>query len=183
MKKNGFTLIELMVTIAMIGITLTFGVPLFQETIRSNRMAAQYNEFVATMNYARSEAVKRTVRVSVCASNPEASGNSPQTQCTGAWDTGWLIFTDVNGNCAIDNGTDERLRVHGGLTGTTLNAVTTTDGAAATCFGYLPNGASANKGTGTQFTLTDAITKKSRVMTISLLGHLTSQTIKTENLH
>lgn len=59
MRHHGFTLIELLVTIAVIVIMATIAVPGFQNLISSNRLAADYNEILAGLNYARSEAVKR----------------------------------------------------------------------------------------------------------------------------
>lgn len=56
---RGFTLIELMVTLAVVTILATIGVPSFQDMIRSNQVAAQSNELIALMSYARNEAIRR----------------------------------------------------------------------------------------------------------------------------
>ena len=91
-NQNGLTLLELIVGIAVLGILLAVGVPSFQSTVNSNRLAAQTNSLVTALNVARSEAVKRGQPVSVCAS-------TNQTSCSGgtAWTTGWIAFTDANG--------------------------------------------------------------------------------------
>lgn len=57
-KNSGFTLIELLVAIAVVAIMATIAVPNLQDTIERNKIAADYNEILATLNFARSEAVK-----------------------------------------------------------------------------------------------------------------------------
>ncbi|QIT56614.1 prepilin-type N-terminal cleavage/methylation domain-containing protein [Aquisalimonas sp. 2447] len=58
-KRNGFTLIELMVTLAVAAILLTLGVPSFQYILQSNRVSTQTNELITGISGARSEAVRR----------------------------------------------------------------------------------------------------------------------------
>ena len=69
---RGFTLLELMVTIAVLAIIATLGVPSFRELIQNNRVTTQTNELVTALNFARAEAVKRgrTVRVTVAQAAP-----------------------------------------------------------------------------------------------------------------
>jgi type IV fimbrial biogenesis protein FimT len=107
---RGFTLIELMITLAIAAILLTVGVPSFNEVIKNSRMATSTNKFITAANLARSEAIKRSVRVTVCKSN---NG----TACTNAnnWDQGWIVFTDENNNAAYNSATETLLRVASGL--------------------------------------------------------------------
>jgi type IV fimbrial biogenesis protein FimT len=82
---KGFTLIELMMTISIAVIVLTIGVPSFTQTINNSRLTTNINELVTSLNYARSEAVKRNQPVTV--------------RKTGAqWESGWTIFTDLDGD-------------------------------------------------------------------------------------
>lgn len=94
-KITGFTLIELMVTLAVAAIALGIAIPSFNQTMRNNSSNALGNEFAAALNYARSEAIKRAKRVSICAS-------SNGTSCLAAnnWKQGWLVFVD---DAAADN--------------------------------------------------------------------------------
>jgi type IV fimbrial biogenesis protein FimT len=71
-KSLGFTLLELMVTIAVLAIITTLGVPSFRELIQNNRVTTQANELVTALNFGRAEAVKRgrTVRVTVAQADP-----------------------------------------------------------------------------------------------------------------
>lgn len=82
--KRGFTLIELIVTIAIAAILLTIAIPNFRTFSMNNRMATQANDLITALNLARSEAVKRSANVTVCAS-------SNSTSCTGTWAQGWIV--------------------------------------------------------------------------------------------
>lgn len=68
MKKRvsaGFTVIELMVTIAVMAILVTIGIPAIQELIKNNRVTAQANELTAMINFARNEALRRNDSIPV----------------------------------------------------------------------------------------------------------------------
>jgi len=92
-RSRGFTLIELMITLLLAAIILALGVPGFQDIVRNNRAATQSNELVAALSLARSEAVKRGARVSLCPSTDQAT-------CTGGtnWANGWIVFRDIAAN-------------------------------------------------------------------------------------
>ncbi|MET0544497.1 MAG: GspH/FimT family pseudopilin, partial [Variovorax sp.] len=95
--SRGFTLIELMVAIAVVAVLLAMALPSFRGTIRSNRLATTTNEFISSISLARSEAIRSSRGAAVCAS-------TNGTACGGTWNDGWLVWTDVNGNAAIDTG-------------------------------------------------------------------------------
>ena len=107
----GFTLIELMVVVALAAIMLTLAVPSFQNMIANNRITSHTNELVMAINMARSEAVKRNVRVILCRSaDPVASPPS----CGGSandWTTGWLLFASGDANSTYQQGVDTLIRV------------------------------------------------------------------------
>lgn len=84
---RGFTLIELMLTIAVAAVLVTVAVPGMRDFVQNNRLAAQSNEFLTTLALARSEALKRGTPVTVCRS---ANGAS----CGGSWADGWIVFID-----------------------------------------------------------------------------------------
>lgn len=89
-RQVGFTLMELIVTVAIAAILLTIGVPSFQDTMRNNRAATHMNEMMTALNLARSEAAKLGKRVSLCPSTDQAT-------CTGGtdWTKGWIVFIDT----------------------------------------------------------------------------------------
>lgn len=126
-QKNilGFTLIELMLTLAILGVVLAIGVPTFNTMIANNRLTAQTNQAIGIISFARSEASKRTgTTITVCGSSDEATCN------TSNWESGWLIMNDVDGDRTLDAG-DQLLQV-----GSPLNGGNTlrTSGFASTAF-------------------------------------------------
>ncbi len=95
-RQNGFTMTELMVTIAIAAILLSLGVPAFKYITYSYRMASELNGFLGDMQYARGEALKEGNNVTVCAST---NGSS----CTGGtnWAGGWIVFSDLSANHVV----------------------------------------------------------------------------------
>lgn len=108
---NGFSLVELMVTLVVATVVLTIAVPSFISMVQNNRMTAYVNDFITTLNVARSEAIKRGIRVTVCKSN-----NGTGCTTNGHWEQGWLSFVDANNNATVDNG-ETLLQVHEALRG------------------------------------------------------------------
>lgn len=93
---RGFTLVELMITIAVMAIGLALAYPSFSGVFRSNRVATGTNTLMASLNLARTEAIRSNRGAGVCSS---ADGE----QCNGAnWDAGWLVFTDMDADGLMD---------------------------------------------------------------------------------
>ena len=87
--QGGFNLIELIVTIAVIALTVMLAVPSYTYVITNNRMASELNEFVASLHFARSEAVKRGQNVRACTSIDGATCNPAND-----WTQGWIVRVD-----------------------------------------------------------------------------------------
>ena len=117
--QRGFTLIELMVTVAVAVIMLAVAVPGFNEIIRSNKLTTNVNGFVQALHLTRSEAIK-SGGATLCASD---NG----TSCNGAdWTKGWIIFSDFDLNGVV-NGSDAIVRVNDVMpSGATLPSATAT---------------------------------------------------------
>lgn len=114
--NKGFTMLELMITLSIAAILAATAVPSFQSLMAQSQLTTQTNELVASLHYARSEAVKRGMRVTVCTS----SDGSACTNGSG-WQNGWIIFSDAGTAGEIDGG-DEVLRVFPPLQGVALTA-------------------------------------------------------------
>ncbi len=89
---RGFTLIELMITLSVMALVLTLGVPNFRTTILDNRQVSELNSLIAALNLARSDAVARNTWVSVS----PISGSD--------WSNGWFVFVNRDGQNSF-NGT------------------------------------------------------------------------------
>jgi type IV fimbrial biogenesis protein FimT len=89
---HGFTMVELLVTISIVGILTMIAVPSLTTFIQNQRLATATNSLVLSLNYARSEAIKRSVPngITVCAS-------TDQQTCNGAsWSQGWVVEDVTN---------------------------------------------------------------------------------------
>lgn len=94
----GFTLFELLITVAIATILIGVAVPSFTSMSKSNKMTSIVNELVYSLNIARSEAMKSN-RASVCISSDLAT-----CATTGGWTSGWIVFADLDGDCTVDAG-------------------------------------------------------------------------------
>jgi len=108
-RQTGVTLIELLVTISIAAILVAVAVPGFQDFFRRNRIDAAASDLMAALSYARSEAIRRGVRVSVCRSDTGANCTTAQP-----WQSGWIVFTNPNNDDNVNAG-EEILRVHQAL--------------------------------------------------------------------
>lgn len=107
---HGLTLIELLTTLALAVILLTLGVPAFNDLMARHRVTTAVNGLFSDFQSARSEALKRGVRVALCTGGEVDSGFACSA---GDWHAGYLVFTDDDGDGAVGNPT-EVLRVVAG---------------------------------------------------------------------
>lgn len=101
---QGFTLVELMVTVAVLAISLSFAVPFMGDFVKNSRLVTQTNDLIASFQLARSEAIKRGARVTLCKSS---NGATCDTTAGGRWDIGWITFVDPANIGTRDLGDDE----------------------------------------------------------------------------
>jgi type IV fimbrial biogenesis protein FimT len=131
-EEQGFTLLELMVTLAVVAILIMFGVPSMRDFTLNARLSAQSNEFITGIQLARGAAIKQQRNASICISTTYS--NSPPT-CTGGtdWSAGWVVWVDQDSDGVLD--ATEVLRV-----GEPLDGNATFTSAARTEFQYSPTG-------------------------------------------
>lgn len=119
-RGSGFTLIEVIVVLAVAAFLGAIAIPNFRGFIQNSQISTQTNDLVADLAYARSEAIKRGARnVVVCKSqNPLAATPACDTAAASPWEAGRLVFYDGNNDNQYNTGgTDELLRVRGALEG------------------------------------------------------------------
>lgn len=90
-SEGGFTLVELMVTLAIAAILMTMAVPSFTEMTKNNRLTTQTNQMVTALNLARSEAINRRATINVVATDAGSASNE--------WGKGWSVA--VNGGATL----------------------------------------------------------------------------------
>jgi type IV fimbrial biogenesis protein FimT len=111
-RMAGFTVTELVMVMTIIGIITAIGVPSFKYVTASNRISSEINGLLGDMQFARSQAIKQGLTVTICSSSNSTSSN-PTCNTGGAgivWNTGWIVFLDSNGNGQVDAG-EEVIRV------------------------------------------------------------------------
>lgn len=109
-KQSGVTLLELMVGMAVAAILAMLAAPSFNRLIATTRLNTQTTELLSSLQYARTEALKRNQNVSICRSLDPAAAAPACATNDGTWATGWLVFTD-GGTAGVVDGTDQVLRV------------------------------------------------------------------------
>jgi type IV fimbrial biogenesis protein FimT len=118
-KQRGFTLVELMVVVAIAAVLIAMAVPSFTGMIKANQISSAVNTFMSDARFARSESVRLGGGVTMCRSN--APETVPPSCDAGAgpdgngWITGWVVFQDLNNDQSIDAG-EPILRVQSPVT-------------------------------------------------------------------
>ena len=105
---RGFTLIELVVTMAIGAVLMAIGVPSFQYVLNSTRVSREMNSLVVSLQYARAEAIKRGQHVILCSAtiNSAASAAAPSCSGSSSWINGWFIFVDTDNSGTYSSTTD-----------------------------------------------------------------------------
>jgi len=170
-RAAGFTMVELLITIAIALILLTLAVPSFRYVTNSNRIAGELNGLVGDLQFARAEAIKEGLTVTVCVS---ADGNTCSNATT--WQSGWIVFSDPT-NVGVHDAGETIFRVQ--KTFSSTDTYVASNGVSAITFnrdGYavgIPNG--------TLITLHDSTDTSAwtRCLSINLSGEMTTELFDT----
>ena len=93
-QQAGFTLYELLITSAVVGVIVAYGAPNLVDFMANSRMTAAANDLHSAFFLARSEAARAKTNVSICGStNPMAE----DPDCDGQFEDGWIVFEDPDG--------------------------------------------------------------------------------------
>jgi type IV fimbrial biogenesis protein FimT len=113
LRQRGFTIIEILLVIVVIGVLLAIAAPSFVTFTSSQKVKTASFDLYAAMMFARSEAIKRRKCVSV---TPTSSSD---------WATGWSVRQVVSATCALDTSVDTILRTQDPLSGVTFTTSST----------------------------------------------------------
>jgi type IV fimbrial biogenesis protein FimT len=102
-NHHGFTLLELMTALAVLGVLVALAAPSFKQFSANSRIAATANSLANALAVARTEALRQSMPVAICASSDAQTcklGNRND------WSTGWIVFTDNSGTTGVLDSTD-----------------------------------------------------------------------------
>jgi type IV fimbrial biogenesis protein FimT len=108
--QYGFTLYELLITVLIVGVVLTFGVPNMLQFNQNGRMTSTANELHSSFHLARSESGRAKTNITICAS---ANSLTAAANCGGTWDQGYIVFVDDDGDINRSGATETILSAQG----------------------------------------------------------------------
>ena len=166
MGIRGYTLVELLTVLAVGAVLLTIAIPGYSFLLNASKLATVTNELVSSLQLARSEAIKRGQRVTVCKTST-AMAVKPTCDIATAWQQGWLIFVDSGTRGVVDPG-DTLLRVQGSVS---AEATITANNYSA-YISYLSRGSSQGSNGLANGTLKVCVANKQRDIIINKTGRI-----------
>ena len=158
---NGFSLVEVLIALAITAILVSLAAPSMNESIKSSKIKELSGEFTSALYLTQSESIKRGVQVTIV-----------PLQSSGGWQTGWNIFEDVDRN-GVQGANEELIQTHSvpadGLT------LLSKDSVFSAWLAFLPSGAAKGTGGisgGFRICRSDNNVTKSRTITIQGSGNV-----------
>ncbi len=131
--QSGFTLYELLITMLVIGIVLTVGIPSLGVFTQNSRITSTANDLHSSFYLGRSEAARSKSNITICAS---ANSMAAAAACGGTFDGGWIIFIDLNGDIQRAGAGENVLRRYPAID----DAIDISTNAGANYFSFAPTG-------------------------------------------
>jgi type IV fimbrial biogenesis protein FimT len=145
-RNCGYTMLELVMVIAIVAILATIAMPGFKYVTTSNRIASEVNGLLGDMQFARSEAVKEGQSVTVCIAANANLNSCAGNAAGGNWAPGWIVFLDTNNNQQVD-ANEAVIRAQPAFSGTDTFVAAGNAAFNAVTFnrlGYAPTGVTTN---------------------------------------
>lgn len=174
MVSGGFTLLELLIVLAVAGVLGAVAVPSLAAMVERNRVAAANNEFLSSIYLLRSEAVKRNRIVKMCRRQETGTPRCDSSD-GGGWHSGWLIWLDADASNQIDAG-ELVIHTHASLAG---DLRLTGSGSVANRIAFQPTGATHGVGNGT-FTICVPGSSRKRQIIISKAGRVRTRDVESD---
>lgn len=154
MRSNhpGFSLIELMVTIAVAAVLLAVAAPSFNDATLSGKLTSYANNLVASAALARAESIKRNATVTLC-----VSSNGSSCASSGSWEDGWIVVLS-DGTTIIQ------------AQPTAVSGYKITEASSKRSLTFQPTGVGATTATLTVCRATPTVGSQERVVSISATG-------------
>jgi type IV fimbrial biogenesis protein FimT len=166
-RSDGFTMIELMMTIAIATIVMTLAIPSFRYVTNANRIAGEINGLLGDMQFARAEAIKEGQGVTVCVSTDGATCAAGDT----FWHHGWIVISSI-ANVGV-------LRVQSRFSGTDTFESTTLSAVTFSTVTFNREGYAGGLPAGTLVTLHDSTNTSAwtRCLSLTFTGQMTTEMV------
>jgi type IV fimbrial biogenesis protein FimT len=131
-RQTGFTLYELLITVMIVAVILSFGIPNLRNFVLNGRITGAANDLHAAFMLARTEAARAKSNVTICASADPLGA----AECDGTWEQGYVVFVDDGADLKRTEAGESVLRSHAGVDRGVMLRVAN----GATYFTYAPSG-------------------------------------------
>ncbi len=176
-RAHGFTLVELLIIIAMVSILAAIAVPSMGELHRQNKLTSVINNYSAAHRLARNEAVARGKAVTVC-KRSTADANIIACDADNNWESGWVVFVNTDrDNPAVVDADETVLQV---IQPIPVNYTLRSSGVSGNHVTYHPTG--DTQASGTFVLCSNGLLNQARMLAIDVNGRIRVSELSTNNV-